>query len=229
MSWRCPWVDDTGMDITTKGQDTMTTDTFNAEWAAHKNAFAAREADQERAAFLSDPDLAIDAEADYLRNYTGTFAFLTSVRDKTVAVGRDMTPGQRAAVRKCMNRDNDRRNAPVAAAANPVTEPGIYRDGDTVYKVQRSRQSGNLYAKVLRDLNPGQGDRLNDDNDRVRFEFEYAPGAVFRLTADMRMTEADARDFGLRYGVCANCGRHLKVAESVERGIGPVCIKWFRW
>ncbi len=32
----------------------------------------------------------------------------------------------------------------------------------------------------------------------------------------------------IRYGVCARRGRFLKVAEPVERGIGPICWQWFK-
>ena len=42
------------------------------------------------------------------------------------------------------------------------------------------------------------------------------------------MTLEAALAFTIKYGVCARCGRWLKAAENVERGIGPVCILYFR-
>ena len=31
----------------------------------------------------------------------------------------------------------------------------------------------------------------------------------------------------VRYGRCVRCSRHLKAAQSVVQGIGPVCVKYF--
>ena len=53
--------------------------------------------------------------------------------------------------------------------------------------------------------------------------FEYAPGAVRHLSEDTMMTLEEARDYGVRHGVCAACGRTLTNPESIEYGIGPVC------
>ena len=80
-------------------------------------------------------------------------------------------------------------------------------DGE-VYRVQVSRGSGRPYALRLVEA-PGA--------------FEYAPGAVRRLSEDTVMTLEEARDYGVRYGVCAACGRTLTNPESIEYGIGPVC------
>jgi hypothetical protein len=108
-----------------------------------------------------------------------------------------------------------------AALTEPVTETGMYRRGEDIFKVQRSRQSGNLYAKRLV---PIGGQRLVDDTEEVvGFEFAYAPGTVQNLTPADRMTLDEAKAFGLRYGVCCVCGAHLKDATSVAAGIGPVC------
>lgn len=110
-----------------------------------------------------------------------------------------------------------------------LVEPGIYRHDGKIFKVQLTRDKQRSYAKELVDLRPTEGDRLNVEDVRVRFKWEYASGAIFRLSPEDRMTEEDAKEFGLRTGICACCGRRLKVAQSVEQGIGPVCIKWFRW
>ena len=80
-------------------------------------------------------------------------------------------------------------------------------DGE-VYRVVVSRDSGRPYALRLVEA-PGA--------------FEYAPGAVRRLSEDTMMTLDEARDYGVRYGVCAACGRTLTNPESIEYGIGPVC------
>ena len=81
-------------------------------------------------------------------------------------------------------------------------------DGE-VYRVVVSRGSGRPYALLLVAACTGA--------------FEYAPGAVRHLSEDTLMTLEEARDYGVRYGVCAACGRTLTDPESIEYGIGPVC------
>lgn len=102
-----------------------------------------------------------------------------------------------------------------------VTETGMYRDaaGD-IFKVQESKTSGKLYAKAL---TPIRGQRLNENDASVAWEFVYAPSAIKTLRADERLSLDDARAFGIQYGVCCVCGRTLKDATSVANGIGPIC------
>lgn len=105
-----------------------------------------------------------------------------------------------------------------------IVNPGIFvLDGD-MFKVQPNKAKTKVYAKKLVII---KGDRLNQVGDRVNFEYEYAPGIVYKLTEEHRMTKAQAEKFGLQYGRCAWCGRGLKQADSVERGIGPVCFGKF--
>jgi hypothetical protein len=100
---------------------------------------------------------------------------------------------------------------------------GMYRVGDDIFKVQRSKTSEHLYAKKLVVIG---GRRLVDaDESVVNFEFEYAPGAMRSLTSADRLTLDDAKKFGLRYGFCCVCGKRLSDAVSVAAGIGPVCSK----
>lgn len=42
-----------------------------------------------------------------------------------------------------------------------------------------------------------------------------------------QMNVERAKELMIRYGRCIVCGRFLKVAKSVERGIGPVCFSYF--
>jgi Family of unknown function (DUF6011) len=110
----------------------------------------------------------------------------------------------------------------------PVDGPGVFEQADgTVYVVKRSK-ADRLYAKRLVELRDTQGDRVTDEGGHVRFDFEYARGAVYGLSEADRMTTDRAKELMVRYGRCVNCGRGLKVAESVERGYGPVCAKLFR-
>ena len=85
---------------------------------------------------------------------------------------------------------------------------GIYRrsaDG-AMFRVQTSEQ-GRRYAKLLL---PTGG-------------WGYEKGAIYTLAASERLTLAELEEWGLSTGVCAICGRLLSTAESVARGIGPVC------
>lgn len=108
-----------------------------------------------------------------------------------------------------------------APAPVPVSEVGMYRNaaGD-MFKVQRSKTTDALYAKKLVQIG---GERLTDTGDVVKFEFEYAPGAVRTLAAADRLTLDEAKAFGIRFGVCCVCGATLVDAKSVAAGIGPVC------
>lgn len=90
-----------------------------------------------------------------------------------------------------------------------VVEVGMYQTADgEVFRVQRSRESGNLYAKRLNLIGGG---------------FEYVAGAIRSIRATDRMTLADAMALGVATGVCCVCGRELSDSDSVARGIGPVC------
>jgi len=99
------------------------------------------------------------------------------------------------------------------SASNTANTPalvaeGVYRrssDG-AMFRVQTSEQ-GRRYAKTLL---PSGG-------------WGYERGAIFTLAASERLTLAQLEEWGLSTGVCAICGRLLSTAESVARGIGPVC------
>lgn len=105
-----------------------------------------------------------------------------------------------------------------------VTEPGVYERDDVVYVVKFTKDKQRLYAKRIRELN---STRLTEAGTIVDIEFDYAPGAVYRLRPEDKMSLERAKEYTIRYGRCIVCGRNLKKAESVERGIGPVCIKSF--
>lgn len=123
---------------------------------------------------------------------------------------------------------DDRPAGPVPQETVKVTEPGVYEKDGEVYIVKPNREKTRLYAKRLVELRDTQGDRITDEDERVRIDFVYEPGVVFSLRPEDKMPLEKAKRLTVRYGRCIVCGRHLKVAESVERGIGPTCIKSFR-
>lgn len=113
--------------------------------------------------------------------------------------------------------------APVARIA--VEDSGVYvlPDGSIV-KVQANKAKTKTYA--LRWHESPQ--RALEVGGRVRGDYEYEQGLVQKVAAEGRkMTLEEAKAFIVKYGQCARCSRHLKAAESVERGIGPVCYQYF--
>jgi len=92
--------------------------------------------------------------------------------------------------------------------------PGIYERNGEIYAVKMNRDSTRLYAKRLVDA--------------ARYRFEYDTGAVYRLYPEDRMSTTRAIAFMRRYRRCLNCGHVIKSAETMAKGIGPVCMKAFR-
>ena len=92
-----------------------------------------------------------------------------------------------------------------------VIAVGMYRTADgEIYRVHQSRETGNLYAKVL-----------------TLDGFEYAQGAIRKLSASDKMTLEQAKAFGVETGMCCVCGIMLTDERSVANGIGPVCATKF--
>lgn len=132
------------------------------------------------------------------------------------------------------------RPAEVKAAANPVTEVGMYRTEDgTLYRAQAARTGDrNLYAKRLvispvtewtyGEDSDGEGAETpvldEDGQPTYRASFEYAAGAIRSLTADMLLTVAQAQEIGRHFKICIRCGAVLEDALSIERGQGRTCF-----
>ena len=95
----------------------------------------------------------------------------------------------------------------------PVTEAGIYRVGDTIYKVQKAREGDHLYAKKF--VPPGPGD--------TEGFFVYEIGLLRHICAEDRLTLDEAKAYGALYGTCIVCGRTLTNEVSIAAGIGPIC------
>jgi hypothetical protein len=110
---------------------------------------------------------------------------------------------------------------PVKPTARPDITEGYYLMDGEIYKVQPSKTTkGRIYASVLTET-------LDTDKNGVRkWKFQYSTGAIYKLAASGdRLTLDAAKNFSALTGTCAICGRHLTDKDSVERGIGPVCIK----
>ena len=101
--------------------------------------------------------------------------------------------------------------------------PGVYQTDEGVFIVKPTKDRQRVYAKRLVEIT---GDRLTASGERKRIEFEYAPGAVYRIRPEDRMPAEEAKRLTILYGHCIVCGAFLKAGKSVERGIGPVCFKY---
>lgn len=101
--------------------------------------------------------------------------------------------------------------------------PGVYETSGDIFVVKATKDKQRLYALRLIE----SPDRVNVAGGHVEFDFEYARGAIYRLKLEDKMTAERAKHYLVRYGRCLVCRRKLKAAASVERGIGPVCRKYF--
>jgi hypothetical protein len=116
---------------------------------------------------------------------------------------------------------------PAAPKRIAIEEAGVYvlLDG-TICKVQANQSKTHTYALRWHEI---PGERLTEAGTRKRGEYEYEAGLVAVVAAEGRkMTLDEAKAFILQYGICCRCGIKLVAADSVERGIGPVCIKYFQ-
>lgn len=106
-----------------------------------------------------------------------------------------------------------------------VTEDGMYRTpAGEIFKVQIAHHgSGNLYAKRMIALDEPREMKTKT----VTHDFEYAPGAIRKLTPAMKMSLEEAKAWGALYGSCCRCGAVLTKEESIAAGIGPVCAGKF--
>jgi hypothetical protein len=128
--------------------------------------------------------------------------------------GPDRAPGGGAAQRQAPRNDT-----PAAV--------GVYRKDGSLYVVREFTPQGEQrkvrYAREIVPLTDAQGDRLNQQGERVRVEERKAPGMQYRLTQADALPLEEVTALSIQWESCLVCGRHLRVAESVERGIGPVC------
>lgn len=137
--------------------------------------------------------------------------------DKLLATPRPTAQAHTAALRQATG----------TATVSEALTPGVYENADGIFIVKPNQAKTRLYAKRLVELTGAQGDRLSETDEHVRIEFEYAPGAIYTIKPEHRMPLDKGKALTLRYGKCICCGRKLKVAASVERGIGPVCVRYF--
>ncbi len=104
------------------------------------------------------------------------------------------------------------------ATVRPALNGMICRFKDEIYRVHRKRKTDN-YFTVYKFV-PNEGNKKNGGG-----RYMYVKGMLPFLSEFHALTIEEAEEFGSFYGLCCICGRSLYVEESVNRGIGPVCIK----
>lgn len=90
-------------------------------------------------------------------------------------------------------------------------DEGMYKVGDDIYKVYRTRETDVLVTKTL-----------TEDG------FEYTGRKpLAEIKPEHRMTLEEAKAYGKVTGTCCQCGRKLTKEESIAAGIGPICAGKF--
>lgn len=111
-----------------------------------------------------------------------------------------------------------------AAAIAEDLEDGMYRNGTQFVRVYTTKHGSN--QKVAKRLVIDGKDA--DGKYRVHFEYEGKRG-LKGLTAEMKLSADEAKQFGLLYGVCVRCGLDLTKDESIRVGYGKTCAGHEGW
>lgn len=119
--------------------------------------------------------------------------------------------------------------APKLTADAPVAlEDGVYRWNGTFYKVYHTVHGANQQvAKILHLTEAGV-----DENGKQLWngEWEYlGKKPLYTLKPEHKLSQDEAKQFGLVYGMCVNCTRDLTREESIHVGYGPTCAKNHGW
>ena len=115
--------------------------------------------------------------------------------------------------------------APQEGMPNIATTDGMFKHGDTFYKLKFAK-TGNLWAhRLVMLMTPDEAKEAAAQGDKrkaAKFMFAGSPKSL-GITEDMKLTYEDAKAFGALYSTCCECGRLLTNDLSVYLGIGPVC------
>ena len=169
--------------------------------------------------------------ATWLRQFdNGRPGFLSDIAFKLGEYG-SLSPKQWAAVERIMHERQGQQAQGGQGQPAPRNDTpamvGVYRKDGKLYVVRQFTPQGEqrkvTYAREIVPLTPAQGDRLNQDGERVRIEERKAPGMQYRLAPADALPLEEVTALSVQWESCLVCGRHIRVAESVERGIGPVC------
>ncbi len=170
-----------------------------------------------------------DWEASFLKTVASFVSQGRELTDKMQKSWNRLFEGKEQSIFAPKDTESAPQNTPQAQPSDenslPQLDLGVYELPDgSVYVVTSNKEGTRLYAKKLVVTRP----RLNADNVPVDFDFVYDRGAIYNIKPEHKMSLERAKKLTIQYSRCIRCGRHLKAAESVERGIGPICIKAFQ-
>lgn len=175
------------------------------------------------------------------------YPFAVSLRDGLAKYG-SLTDGQLAAARRSIEKlaaakaaavtrvetaktiDMSKIEAAFARAGALLKRPCLRVAGFTIYPAKaESRNAGSLYVRGLagdKSENVYVGRIAAGKFIRSR---ECTPEQEARLLDVAADPQKAAVAYGRLTGACACCGRTLSNAESLARGIGPICAETFGW
>jgi hypothetical protein len=175
---------------------------MNATTTAHRNA-----ATERQVAFI----------LSMLVEILGNESDAQIVLDRNVSRGLLADRARVSAAIDALIVKRDAHRSEIASRGKVLTvEPGfVYYSAQGIVRVVKGRQSGNVYAEVLRDGT-----------------FHYTRGAITQLERDntaRRMTLDEAKKESVLFGSCIRCNATLVPDKKTgeQRFIGPVCIKFF--
>ena len=97
-------------------------------------------------------------------------------------------------------------------------QPGTYQFLEKIYSVRTNKKSRKQSVLLL------------DSKRRkfVKLDYESDENRILRtLTAENRLTLAQATKLSNEWGVCCHCGRILTATRSVGKGMGPICEQYY--
>lgn len=181
------------------------------------------------------------AEWTWLEAAAKRWDVATGWYDDLVRYG-SLTDGKLAAIRKCIAKDAERNAARAqSAAAAPVVDTARL---EAAFDVARGKGYKRIAMSIagLR-FSPAPAGGANAGALYVKRNGEYLGkimGGKYRCVEAGRGTEAEVQrvladpqaaaiEHGQRTGICAICSAELTNAESIARGIGPICAAKFGW
>ena len=116
-----------------------------------------------------------------------------------------------------------------AAKASVVDlEDGVYRHDSTFYKVYHTVHGANVQVAKVLVVTPNGQDA--NGNDLFGGTWEYVGRKpLYSLTPAHKLTQDEAKQFGLVYGMCVRCARDLTREESIHVGYGATCAAHEGW
>lgn len=111
-------------------------------------------------------------------------------------------------------------------ADKPDPPVGLYKVGNTVYRLKLSKTSKKVYAETVSWQTGPDGKAHSVTFSYVGRRLTHPDGSTLwidDLQPQHVLTPDQAGALGLTVGTCLYCGRTLTDEKSVERGIGPVC------